>query len=118
MANRIFTFLGLAMKAGKLISGEEACEKAIVGHKAEVIIIAGDASENTKKHFSDMCKYREIEMRVFGTRELIGKYIGKEKRAVIAILDKGFAKRTVELIDNSNIDNNNMEIGGERNGET
>jgi ribosomal protein L7Ae-like RNA K-turn-binding protein len=99
MTSKIYSFLGLATKAGRLISGEDACERAITGYKAALIIIAEDASENTKKHFSDMCKYRKITFRVFGTKELIGKCTGKGIRAVLAILDKEFTGQILRLID-------------------
>lgn len=111
MIDRIYSFLGLAMKAGRLVSGEEACEKAAKQGKAELVIIAQDASPNTKKKFSDKCDFRDINTRIFGHKELIGRYIGKEERAVVAILDKGFAKRMVEFIDRKD-----SEFGGERNG--
>ena len=40
---------GLAAKAGKVVSGEFATEKAVKTGKAFLVITARDASENTKK---------------------------------------------------------------------
>ncbi len=111
MINRIYTFLGLALKAGKLVSGEESCEKAIKMNKVKLIVVADDASENTKKNFSDMCSYRSIEIKYFGEKELLGRYIGKNIRAVVAILDNGFAKRVIELIDIDKLQNGGARIG-------
>ncbi len=99
MTNRIYSFMGLATKAGKLLSGEEACDKAVKSGKAKLVIVAGDASENTKKKFIDMCKYRGIDIRVFGEKDSIGRYTGKDVRSVVAILDWGFAGRLMEMID-------------------
>ena len=96
--NRIYSFLGLATKAGKLISGEESCEKAIKSGKACLIIVAEDASDNTRKKFKDMCVYRKITISFFGEKELLGRYTGKKMRAVVAILEKGFAERLSEMI--------------------
>ncbi|MDP4179800.1 MAG: ribosomal L7Ae/L30e/S12e/Gadd45 family protein [Bacillota bacterium] len=108
MVHNIYSFIGLAVKAGKLISGEEACERAIKQKNISLIIIAEDASLNTKKKFTDKCKYRDVDMRFFGTKEMIGRYIGKEIRSVIAISDAGFAKKLIEKIDGCS-----NEIGGE-----
>ncbi len=83
--------LGLAMKAGKVVSGEFQTEKAVKSHKASLVILADDASENTKKKFLDMCSHRRIPIYIWGTRELLGEAIGKEFRASIAVIDENLA---------------------------
>ena len=87
------------MKAGKLVSGEYLVEKAVKEMKAYLVVIAEDASDNTKKHFSDMCQYRNIPIRFFRTKEEIGKTIGKSYRASIAVTDEGFAKSILKKVD-------------------
>lgn len=109
MTDKVYSFIGLATKARKLISGEETCERALKGTDVSLIIVAEDASQNTKKKFADSCKFRNIEIRVFGKKEMLGKYTGKNIRSVVAILDKGFSKKLMEMIDCS-IDNG---CGGE-----
>ena len=99
MPNKIYSFLGLAKKAGKLLSGDETCERAIKSEKVYLAIVSEDASDNTKKKFVDICGYRDVEIRIFGEKELIGRYTGKEIRSVVVILEQGFAKRLIEMID-------------------
>lgn len=99
MTSKVYSFLGLAVKARMLVSGDETCEKAVKSGKVHLVIVSEDASENTKKKFSDICKYRNIQLRIFGEKELLGRYTGKEIRSVLALLDKGFGNRLVELID-------------------
>ncbi len=96
---QILSQLGIAMKAGKLVSGEYPVEKAVKEMKAYLVVIADDASDNTKKHFSDMCQYRNIPIRFFGAKEELGKKIGKAYRASIAITDEGFAKSILKKVD-------------------
>jgi len=100
MTNKTYSFLGLAAKAGKLISGYHACEAAIKSGKAHLVIIAENESQNTRKRFSDACEYRGVPIRFFGEKELIGRSTGKDVRAVVAVADREFAKRLAELIDN------------------
>ena len=57
MNDKVISLLGLAERAGKIASGEFAAEKAVKTGKARLIIVAEDASDNTKRKFSDMCKY-------------------------------------------------------------
>ncbi len=98
MQNRILSLLGLAERAGRIKSGEFAAEKAIKSSNAFLVIVAEDASDNTKKHFKDMCSFREIPFYVYGTKEEIGRCIGKESRASIALTDEGFSKGLIAML--------------------
>lgn len=100
MVERIYSFLGLATKAGKLLSGEETCERAVKADRVNLVIVSEDASNNTKKKFNDMCSFRNIDLRCFGEKSEIGRCTGKSVRSVVAITDKNFAGRLKEMIDN------------------
>lgn len=99
MVERIYSFLGLATKAGKELSGEETCERALKSGKVCLVIVSADASENTKKKFRDMCSYRSVAIRYFGQKDMLGKFSGKSTRTVVAVTDSGFAGRLQEMID-------------------
>lgn len=92
MQNKISSYLSLAMKAGKIASGEFMTENAIKDGKAFLVIVATDSSDNTKKKFNDMCVYRDIPYIEFDEKDNLGHCIGKEFRACLAVLDSGFAK--------------------------
>lgn len=83
--------LGLAMKSGNVASGEFLTEQAIRSGRAKLVIIAGDASGNTKKKFLNSCSYYKVPVAVFGDKDTLGNAIGKEFRASLAVLDPGFA---------------------------
>ncbi len=85
------SYIGLACKAGRLVSGEYMVEKTIKEGNASLVIVAGDASENTKKKFRDTCAYRNVPCLEFSTKEEFGHMTGKEIRACIALTDPGFA---------------------------
>lgn len=104
MVERIYSFLGLATKAGKLLSGEETCERAVKAGRVSLVIVSEDASNNTKKKFNDMCCFRNIQLRCFGEKSGIGRYTGKSVRSVVAITEKNFAERLKEMIDNRGIE--------------
>ncbi|WP_343215583.1 ribosomal L7Ae/L30e/S12e/Gadd45 family protein [Eubacterium sp. An11] len=94
----------MAARAGKIESGEFSTEKAVKSGRGRLVIVAEDASGNTKKMFTNMCKYYEVPLVVFGTKEELGHWIGKAYRASICILDEGFAKAVLKKI------NLNMEV--------
>ncbi|MGI6669627.1 MAG: L7Ae/L30e/S12e/Gadd45 family ribosomal protein [Acetivibrionales bacterium] len=98
MADRIYSFISLAKKAGLLVAGEEACERALKLGKVSLLIVSEDASANTVKKFQNACVYRSIDMMRFGEKELLGKFAGGNLRTVIAIKDQGFAERLKAMI--------------------
>ncbi|PKM96071.1 MAG: 50S ribosomal protein L7ae [Firmicutes bacterium HGW-Firmicutes-1] len=97
--NKVFPTLGLCMKAGLLAAGEFMVEKAIKDETVKLVIIAGDASDNTKKKFRNMCTFRNVEMIEFSDKYTLGKALGKEVRATIGILDVNFAKNIKSKIE-------------------
>lgn len=97
--NKVLSMLGMATKAGKLVSGEFSVEKAIKQRKACLVLVANDASENTKKLFFDKCKYYNIAIRIYGDKESLGAAIGKRMRASVAIVDSNFSKSIEKIID-------------------
>lgn len=99
MKDKIANLIGLAIKSGSLISGEDTCKREIQGNRVNLVIVAEDASDNTKKLFNDKTSFRKIPLRFFGTKDEIGIWIGKMPRAVIAVKDKGFSTKLMEYID-------------------
>ena len=88
--------LGLAAKAGSVASGGFAAEKAITEGKAYFVIIAEDASDNTKKKFENKSRYYGSPYVMCGNMDELGHAIGKEDRTVLAITDEGFAKTFIK----------------------
>ena len=94
--NKILNLIGLATKARKTVSGEFSTEKAVKSGKAYLVVVADDASDNTRKKFTDMCTYYRVPIMIFGDKDELGHYMGKEMRASLAILDEGFAGAMVK----------------------
>lgn len=97
--DKVLSMLGLAAKAGKVVSGEFSTEKAIKARKAYIVMVAEDASDNTKKAFRDSCDYYRIPFAIYVTKEALGHCIGKQMRASLAVLDEGLGKEIVKKID-------------------
>lgn len=83
--------LGLATRSRNLVSGEFMTEKAIKEGKAYGVIVATDASDNTKENFINMCEFYNVPLVIYSTKEKLGHGIGKQMRASVAITDQGFA---------------------------
>ncbi len=89
---KVFGLIGLAKRAGRLALGESPSKDAVRFGKAKLVIIAEDASDNTKKSITDSCKYYGVKFYIAATKESLGHAVGNSFNAAVAILDDGFAK--------------------------
>ena len=88
--------LGLCMKAGKLVTGEEGVLKAIRSNKAKVVILANDASANTVKKITDSARFYNVPVIFYSTKADIGRALGKNIRASLAVTDEGFGAKIIK----------------------
>jgi ribosomal protein L7Ae-like RNA K-turn-binding protein len=94
---KLLNLLGLAQRAGKLITGEEFVVEAIQGEFARLVFVASDAGKNTSKKIHDKAAYYEVPLVDTLTYAELSCAIGKSRKA-IAIEDNGFAKAMKKLI--------------------
>ena len=93
--HKVLSFIGICMKAGKLVSGEYSVEKAVKGGQAGVVVVAADASANSKKQYTNMCTFYKVPLYFFSSKEVLGQALGKEYRASLAVLDDNMAKALI-----------------------
>ena len=89
--NKVLSLLGMAMKGRNLVSGEFQTLEAIRKGSAMLVIIAEDASDNTRKLFADKCTWYQVPMVYYGTKETLGKAIGKDFRSSLGVCEAGLA---------------------------
>ncbi len=89
--DKVLSMLGLAARSRNVVSGGFATEQAVRSRKAGLVIIAEDASGNTRKKYSNMCDFYSVPYAFYGTKDLLGHSMGKEERSVLAVTDEGFA---------------------------
>ena len=89
--------LGMAKKAGRIVTGEELVVKSIQANRARLVFVAHDAAPNLVKRITDKTIYYEIPMLdIFSSAEL-SHAIGSDRK-VIAVQDKGFATKMESLM--------------------
>ena len=97
--DKVLSMLGIAKKAGSLKSGTFQVEEAVKSGTAYLVIGATDGSDRRKKDIQNMCSFYETEYFFYGTKEELGKCIGKEYTALVAITDEKFAHSITDKID-------------------
>ena len=97
--NKALSLISLATKAGKTASGEFCTEKEVKSGMAELVIVAADASDNTKKKFQNMCDFYEVPIYFYGDKDTLGHAMGKQFRATLTVNDAGFAKGIIKHLE-------------------
>jgi len=110
--NKVYSFIGLAKKAGAVITGEWLTEMSLKKGKVCLVIITEDASHNTRKKIETALFNRGIPLIEFGHKEKMGRCLGKSFLSVISVTDHGFADRIKELIGQNEINDNTAHGGG------
>ena len=94
--NKVFSMIGLATRARKVVSGEFSTEKSVKSGRSHMVIVSEEASDNTKKMFTNMCTYYKVPILFLGGKEELGHSMGKQMRASLAVVDAGLAKAIVK----------------------
>ncbi|WP_066635287.1 L7Ae/L30e/S12e/Gadd45 family ribosomal protein [Desulfolucanica intricata] len=92
MYQAVYQLLGLACRAGKLVSGDLAVKDAIGKGKVKLILVAGDASKRTGDSFKKMATKYKIPMVEYPSKIELGIALGKTPRSVAAITGDDFAR--------------------------
>ena len=95
---KLLNMIGLATRARKVVSGEFSTEKSVKSGRTHLVIVSEEASENTKKMFTNMCTYYKVPIYLFGTKDELGHAMGQEFRASLSVEDVGFAKSMAGLM--------------------
>ena len=97
--NQVISFLGLCMRAGRIISGQEACVDLARQEQAALVLMDAGASENTRKRIADACHSHSVPLYEVSEGSL-GCAIGKKGRMVVALKADGMAQKLLNLLRN------------------
>ena len=70
--DKVLSLISLATKAGRCASGEFLTESETKSGRAGLVVVAEDASENTKKKFRDMCEFYDVPIIFYSDKDTLG----------------------------------------------
>jgi len=88
----VYSLLGLCARARKLSSGSILINDIRL-KKVYFVMIAEDASDNTKKKITDKCQYYHVDYMICGDVDHISQAVGQINRVALGIKEKGFASK-------------------------
>ena len=99
MNEKQLSYIGMAKKAGKLVSGSFRTEEAVKRKTARLVLLASDASDPTRKKFEQMCSYYAVKCIRVTDRGTLGRVLGREETVLAAFLDDGFTEAFLRAAD-------------------
>lgn len=93
---KFMSLLGLAQKAGKVVSGDNTCRAKYKFLK--LIILSEDSTDETKKYYQYQCAKQHKPILIVGNRIDLGMALGKSPRTVLGITDLNFASQIIKSV--------------------
>ncbi|MDY0063656.1 MAG: 50S ribosomal protein L7 [Bacilli bacterium] len=89
MKEKVLNLLGLAQRAGFIVSGEEANLLALQHGRLKILFVAKDASDRTKDKFNRKCYFYKVMCNFEFTSEELSSALGKQRK-IVGLTDQGF----------------------------
>jgi len=100
MRDHILGYLGLANRAGKIISGGSLVSDAIRGKvKPGLVLVSEDISESIGRKIVELAGFNKIRSEHVLTKNDFGAILGKAPRSAVAVRQGGFVARLVNEIE-------------------
>ncbi len=96
---RLLHAVGLAQKAGRLLSGADQVKEGLERGAVKLLILSEDASANTLDNFRYMADSLGVEIVQALSMEDWGAALGKKPRATLAVTDGPFARKIYHEIE-------------------
>ncbi len=97
---KVLTLLGFASKSANIISGQDNTLKSLGKKPIYLVFCAADMAAGSKQKIVKKCQHLSIPLIHNFTIAELSKATGKANRTVIAIKDKQFANKMLELLEN------------------
>jgi ribosomal protein L7Ae-like RNA K-turn-binding protein len=99
---RIINLMQFARKAGKMVSGTDACLRDLRKNNLKLIIITDDTSTKTVKRITEARNILESSVPIvrLGTQKELSKALGTPISGIFGIKDGQFAAKMLEYYSN------------------
>ena len=89
----VLGLLGLARRAGSVVTGTGAVRDAVRADAARLVLLAEDGAAGQVGKVANLLRHRTVPRMTWGTQEELGRAVGTAPLSALAIMDDGFARR-------------------------
>ena len=100
-ADRALGLLGMAARAGAVISGTDRVREAARGEGVRLVLLASDASANSREKLVPLLTARGISHVIRFDRNELGAAIGRGPLSAVGVMDQKLADRLQVLLRDS-----------------
>lgn len=90
MLGHIESYLSLANKAGKVVSGTDTVLDSLRRQTAGLVLVAEDTAPESARRVRDLAERVGITCHSLASKDRLGELLGKEFRSVVAVLHGSF----------------------------
>ena len=94
----VLRLLGLARRAGTVVTGTGAVRDAVRSNAARLVLLAEDAAPGQTGKVAGLLRHRSLSGVTWGTQEELGRAVGSAPLSAIAITEEGFAAQLRERL--------------------
>ena len=98
----LLNMLGLAARAGAVITGTERVREAARSGSLHYVLVASDASDNSRDKLLPLLDARRIAYAVVYDRAALGGAVGRAPLSALGITETKLARRVKELLKQEN----------------
>ena len=95
------SWLGLARRAGALVTGTFATRQALREDRVKLVLLATDASEGSRRKVLGLVEGKGVPCRTVGTRSELGAAVGESPRSAVGVVETSFAEQLLRRVSGS-----------------
>ncbi len=89
MRQKVLNLLGIASRAGCIVTGEDNVAMALSKNKLKIVFVAKDASNRTIDKFDKKCYFYKVVCNLDFSSEELSSALGKPRK-IVGLSDQGF----------------------------
>jgi ribosomal protein L7Ae-like RNA K-turn-binding protein len=90
--------LGLAARAGEILTGTDQVRKAVREGKVYYVMVAADASPTQQQKLVPLLDARQTRYHIRFSREQLGSAVGRAPISAVGVSNPSFARRVAEIV--------------------
>jgi len=95
---RLLELLGLAARAGAVVTGTDAVRRAVRGDEVALVLLASDAAAGQAGKLLPLLEARRVPYHTLSSRNGLGSAVGRGPVSALGLTNQNFARRAGELI--------------------
>ena len=96
---QLLTALGLAARAGRLLVGLAAVERAVRRGEARAVVIPSDAPDHVARKLTPLLRNGSLLHKLVVDGNRLGRAVGRDRVLALAVTDDSLGRRVRELAD-------------------